>query len=844
MGRCKLCDKNYNNVKTFNTHIKTCLERFCRVILKTKKVNIKICPVCKQESDTVYQNYAHVIENHTDDIENMLKCKKCGKKYKLEINLRKHEQECGVKVFACEICGKVNYNEREYLKHVDKKHNVNESDDSDDSDDESAMEGAFFIRKWVPSSKKTLLDILSNYKKIIEKVLEKRLLKDTVQFSLNAVVTMKKIDKISGKEEDVEAGFSGGMKVFVSLNSFEELYDDSVKKILSSFDNYVKQGSGLIYGYTKFIILKIARYKLSGGCFVSLPHPYNMRNSIINIKSRNNNCFEVAVLCGLMWKEIPRNNEYKSYKKFLGKKLNFEGCDNEPMVVKDIPKFEEINNLKIHCYQLSRKGGKIRPIHISNRKRGTTVTLLLIRGKLNNHYCTIIDLNYLLKRQEKCSSTKFTKFCPKCLQTFSNQMHFENHHMHCSLKEINSTIKNKLKIPRDEKIMFKDYRYTIPSAIRVYGDFETLNMPIHSCTPNFKAYTEKRTQMEMCSFAYIIKSDYLPPKFVLHRGKDSASLFMVQLQKDVEEYVERIRMSKKTMNEMTSSQIYNHKKCKECYLCKKPFISNAQIRILYHLKNMKRDLEINNLDLNIIPSIQSVKSQRRIFEARKCEFAKDQYDKIITSNKNLQNYIMENQLEYDGKVIKSDLGMAKVRDHCKYSGEFLGSAHSRCNLYRKVNLDKIPVFYHNLSGFDSHLIFDSISQSPNSITCEVIGQNLSNIFSIICGQLQFKDSLKFLPASLDKLSSNLKKKNGPLTSKFPSICDHFQKQFETFDESVFELLTKKQNSPYSYITSFERLNDKNLPDQKYFFNELTKKHISEYEYEIVEHLWDLLGMRY
>ena len=108
--------------------------------------------------------------------------------------------------------------------------------------------------------------------------------------------------------------------------------------------------------------------------------------------------------------------------------------------------------------------------------------------------------------------------------------------------------------------MFKDYRYTIPSAIRVYGDFETLNMPIHSCTPNFKAYTEKRTQMEMCSFAYIIKSDYLPPKFVLHRGKDSASLFMVQLQKDVEEYVERIRMSKKTMNEMTSEQIISEDK--------------------------------------------------------------------------------------------------------------------------------------------------------------------------------------------------------------------------------------------------------------------------------------------
>ena len=168
-------------------------------------------------------------------------------------------------------------------------------------------------------------------------------------------------------------------------------------------------------------------------------------------------------------------------------------------------------------------------------------------------------------------------------------MNFKNHYLHCSLKEINSKKKKKLKIPKDEKIMFKDYSRTMNSAIRVYGDFETLNIPIHSCTPNFKAYTEKRTQMEMCSFAFIIKSDYLPPKFVLHRGKDSASLFMERLQKDVKEYIETIRMSKKTMNEMTSTQINNHKKCKECYLCKKPFISNAQIRILYHLKNMKRD---------------------------------------------------------------------------------------------------------------------------------------------------------------------------------------------------------------------------------------------------------------
>ena len=144
------------------------------------------------------------------------------------------------------------------------------------------------------------------------------------------------------------------------------------------------------------IDLKFAHYRpIKGGSFISLPMSLslNQRRAIINIKPwglvDKQNCFELSVLCGMFHKTLiseGKNLESsRTYKKYVNSQVLKFPC-SFPMPISQIPKFETMNQLRVNVYSLKFGSNCILPIHISKRKNGLKINLLLIISKLGNHF--------------------------------------------------------------------------------------------------------------------------------------------------------------------------------------------------------------------------------------------------------------------------------------------------------------------------------------------------------------------------------------------------------------------------------------------------------------------------
>ena len=97
----------------------------------------------------------------------------------------------------------------------------------------------------------------------------------------------------------------------------------------------------------------------------------------------------------------------------------------------------------------------------------------------------------------------------------------------------------------------------------------------------------------------------------------------------------------------------------------------------------------------------------------------------------------------------------KVRDHCHITGKYRGSAHRNCNINVKLN-EKIPVVFHNLKNYNSHLTIQELAKV--NLKIYVIPSRLEKYMRFsISNKLSFIDSFQFPRSSLDSLVKNLDK---------------------------------------------------------------------------------------
>ena len=181
-------------------------------------------------------------------------------------------------------------------------------------------------------------------------------------------------------------------------------------------------------------------------------------------------------------------------------------------------------------------------------------------------------------------------------------------------------------------------------------------------------------------------------------------------------------------------------------------------------------------------------------------------------------------LQWDDKkkIYKKD----SVRDHCHITGKYRGAAHKACNLKLRIEPGKtpIPVVFHNLCGYDSHLIMQAISKVEGQMKC--IPNNMEKYISFSLNQLRFIDSAQFLLTSLNRLVASNKPEAFHITTKYET------------DPQKRKLLLRKGVYPYEYMSSWNRF-DEGLPPRETFYSKLTDDNITEEDYQHAQKVWKI-----
>ena len=386
-----------------------------------------------------------------------------------------------------------------------------------------------------------------------------------------------------------------------------------------------------------------------------------------------------------------------------------------PSNVKDIPKFENLDNLNVNVFELT--NSVLTPIHFNKDYLQPQIDLLLFE----NHNCVITKLHCLLKKD---SHMKWV--CRSCLTAFSSEDILNQHIDRCQKQQpTNITFSWK------DHLKFEDYHIKVPVPIRVYADFECINQP-----------AELRTD--------IPKGDRKAAPKVLYKQIPIAVGFYL--------------ISPFGNNNSSYFGVY----------CVTWFVNE-----MLTLEELASEYFETNIPLEITPEEEESFQQSKV-----C-------------------WMCENPLG-DGEATRE--ATQKVRDHDLLTGKYRGAAHNKCNRNCKQKSSLfVPIFFHNFSGYDCHLIFEELLTQAYKMGCEpkIIPKSMEVYISVQVGCLRFLDSYRFLNSSLDKLMKSMQ--SG--ANNFPIM---------TLEGMSDELFKKKLAYPYEYFTHNNFQEPLNLSPQDFW----------------------------
>ncbi|XP_043485237.1 uncharacterized protein LOC122513067 [Leptopilina heterotoma] len=395
----------------------------------------------------------------------------------------------------------------------------------------------------------------------------------------------------------------------------DDWFEQYIKQpILHSVEEFYAKGSNWNLQSIIKLEINVNKYNpMRASSYIDLPSQIKRKQACINVQNKDNECFKWAVLSALH-PNVVRNDRVSNYKEFENE-LNFDGIDF-PVTLKNVSKFEKLNNISINVYGLSKYYGDFttHPLHLSAEKRDKHVNLLYVADMyadesveenvicdegdfMNFHYVWIKDLSRLVSKQlskKKCKK----HICDRCLHYFSSVDRLNVHLENC--KKMNEC---KIKLPTPDKslITFKNFKNKEKVPYVIYADCESLLLPADEDVDNLSK-TEVFQRHKLLCIGYYIKCSYDESlcKYVPcpKNESDPAKWFAEKL-KQIAEKMNKVFKNPLPMTALTPQEINDFKRATICHICHQKIpASEKKVRDHCHLTGKYRGAAHESCNLN------------------------------------------------------------------------------------------------------------------------------------------------------------------------------------------------------------------------------------------------------
>jgi hypothetical protein len=386
----------------------------------------------------------------------------------------------------------------------------------------------------------------------------------------------------------------------------ENYLSRSFDKLNREMTEHAAKKSGWTVFSVNYLEIRVNKFTpLAGHRFIPLPPEIAVREAVINVQNKDNECFKHAVLSKYLHGDnLHRASKYQNLKH----PYDFSCC-TFPTPLSEIPVFEKRNKMSINVFGLD-SSSKVYPIKIVEKEFEDHIDLLFLRDERGNtHYCYIKNFARLVEWQIHKHVRKLV-ICKKCFKHYyagrNGERRMREHRRLCSQHKT-----TRIDMPREgnNQVKFKNTANETELPITVCADFESVLLPVSGCNINPKMSGGQVTQVhKLMSYCYFVKHNLpahvargLPSKPVLYRAttdSDDVGTHFIQEIHRLARRVSEVYKRNEPMLELTKEEKKKHGEAVHCAFCKVNFTSgNYKTRDHDHITGLYRQALCNLCNL-------------------------------------------------------------------------------------------------------------------------------------------------------------------------------------------------------------------------------------------------------